>query len=280
MKIFLRDLWRKCGKGLNIFNHWEELCGLDAYLWRPFLMLSVGAVLVFAGDMFGLWALLAHQMTFTLPGHFFAADVVWMLYILLPVLPVTILGQEMFMARSRSSKANDAWWVYLYRYIKGIAALLMASLVSVVIGIAAIPYILKHIELLMQGPKTAKAIAMLMAFGGLGLTTGLVLLAVVILICVALTYGLAFIMQGKSVYESMRKGLKLLRAHWMYTTALMLLQFGVTSAIEWMGMLLHTKFPYTFIFHGIHFAMAVVFLLYWALLFSYHKRISKVPTTR
>ena len=123
MSIVLRDVLRKGSKGLNLVNHWDELWSLDDHLVRPFRVVIGGALVALVGEFSGLWDMISSVLADTVPSMFLPIDMTGLLYLLVPIFALSLLGQEMFMARSRSSKANDALLVYLLRYMLAIGFL-------------------------------------------------------------------------------------------------------------------------------------------------------------
>lgn len=129
-------------------------------------------------------------------------------------------------------------------------------------------------------PKSLSVIGMLI---GLGLAA-VALYAVVFyffrLSIIFSTYALAFIMQGKGIGESISKGTKLFNAHWAYTAGLMTLFAVIAIGLEYSADHLFALTRHEWINEVKGFALSTLLLLYCALFFSYHKRVSKVPTSR
>ncbi len=280
MSIVLRDVLRKGSKGLNLVNHWDELWSLDDQLRRPFRVLIGGALIALVGDFSGLWDMAATALTHFVPSMFLPLDITGFIYLLIPIFSLSLLGQEMFMARSRSSKANDALWVYLARYMLAITFLATVAAGGFVLAKCGGEYLITQMQLLIAQPKTTVDMLLMAGIGATSVVLVLVLLFLIRVVLAAMTYTMAFLMQGKPLFESIRKGQKLFAAHSIYTISLMLLQFGFNSAFSIAGEYAYDRFPYALINHGIHFATVVILLLYCALMFSYHKRIAKIPTNR
>jgi len=280
VSIVLRDVLRKGSKGLNLVNHWDELWSLDDQLARPFKVLIGGAIIALVGEFTGLWDLLSGVLSNVLPGFLLPIDITGLIYLLVPIFALSLLGQEMFMARSRSSKANDALWVYIARYMLAITFLATVGALAFLIAKCGGEYLITQMELLLANPKTFYDMLLIAGMGAAGLVLAVTLILLARIVLAAMTYTMAFLMQGKPLIESIRKGQKLFAAHWIYTVCLMLLQFGFNSAFSIAGEYAYDRFPYALINHGIHFATVLVLLVYCALMFSYHKRISKIPTNR
>jgi hypothetical protein len=265
---------------LNLVNHWDELWSLDDQLKRPLKVLFAGAAIALVGDLTGLWDVITQALADVLPALLQPIDITAFIYLLVPVFALSILGQEMFMARSRSSKANDALWVYLVRYVLAITFLATTAAIAFVLAKCGGEYLIEHIQSLIAQPQTAHTMLLIAGMSAVSLLLIGVLVFLLRVVLAGMTYTMAFIMQGKPLFESIRKGQKLFSAHAIYTLSLMFLQFGFNSAFSIAGEYAYDRFQYSIINHGIHFATVLVLLLYCTLMFAYHKRISKIPTNR
>ena len=282
-----RDFGRKVAKGFNIKGHFEEVLELREYVQGPWLLLVVGTVLAVVLRVLGVWAMLNGLITGMVPilNGMVSSQMIFLS--LLSYFYFPLLTQNIFMSRSKNSKSNESYITYVWRYFKGMATLVIvpSSMGFAFVG-SAVFMILQTLASMQQEARTLLTLLimvflyflLLVILGGVTFITFFYGIGV-------FTYSFAFLLQGHSIRESVIRGVRLFSTQRAYTLSLIAL-FFITPALVHLGVLeisskyLPNVFRNEFVQEFFGYVYMVWYLIYYTVFFAYHKRVSKIPSSR
>ena len=282
-----KDFGRKVAKGFNIKAHFEEVLELREYIQAPWLLLVVGTMLAVVLRVLGVWGMLNGLIAGMIPmlNGLVNSQIIFLSVLSYFYLP--LLAQNIFMSRAKSNKSHESYITYMWRYVKGMVALILGpSALAFTLVVFVIYIILPILISLQEGPRTLLTLLMmgllyLLVFVVLG---GVSFVSIVYGIGLC-TYSFAFLLQGHSLHESVSRGMRLFSAQRAYTLSLIAL-FFVTPMLVHFGILaiIANYFPNVsgneFLKEFLGYVYMVWYLIYYTLFFAYHKRVSKIPSSR
>lgn len=245
MLTSLKKQCPKVVKGFNVLSHARDIWASRTKLY-PSLALFIGwfsltALVDWSGllDAYGLSPFVSLS--------------------LMPLFMLVSLAYELFV----SGTDSDSRGSYLIAFARVAKSVLLVFLCSILLGICCVPAVYAF-DLICSGQTWH-----LRLFGcGLGVLIVYVGMHVAFELLGLGTCASGFILQGKSVRDALSRGRLLFAKHWAYLLALHILY----SILQWLLVFFLGSFVY-----GYHAFFALIGLLYAFLVFSYHKRVSRLP---
>jgi hypothetical protein len=282
---FPKEFGRKLVKGFNVVDHWDELMGLREYVQGPWLMLVAGTIFATVLRMVGIWDKANALVVSVVPA---LAGIVNTQIIFLSVLTyfyLPLLAQNIFMSRSKSSKHNESFLCYFWRYLKGmVAVVIVPSIVYFVVFIGGIAAVVQPLVTLLQGPKTALNVVMLAGLSLVSLVMAICFLIATALMFALPTYAFAFALQGVGVKDALVRGIRLFMSQWVYTSGLLSLFLLLPMLIRVLLVVFGAQYVHILQAPLVGdigtYLMMLSVLVYYTLFFAYHKRVSKIPSSR
>jgi len=277
----LLDGMRKFSKSFNVVALYEELVGIKEQLANAFMVLVAGVFLSYAADFFGFWHLFHLHVSFLVNVPFMPIDIREYVVSLQPFFFLSMLARDMFASRSpRLQKKDDTYLTYLWRYIKAVFLIAAVFVPCYLLAQTALGFQTAFLHRLSGAPfgllyclYFCFALALSLFFAVLALWACRWLL-------VLITYWFAFIMQGKGPREALQRASKIFASHWAYALGLIALLMGGSWLVGYVFEYLLRAAPNSLLGACDNLLSSSLLLLYCALFFSYHKRVSKVPTSR
>ncbi len=281
-----KEFGRKLFKGLNVVEYWETFMGLREHAQGALYFILGGALAATVLRIVGVWHNLDDVVVGFLPALAGMVNTKLIFLSLLSYIYLPLVGQQIFMARSKNSKHNDSYITYFGRYLKAMLVVVgLPSIAHVVASSVPLLLILHASGRLLTGPQTALTIALWCGLGLIWLVViGFVCAGFAVLLGLG-TYSFAFVLQGVGLRDSVVRGVRLFFAQWVYTVTLILVfLFGPNVFFQVMPSILGAAyFPIlkTAFVQELFFYMGMfTTLVYYVVFFAYHKRVSKVPSSR
>lgn len=241
---YLKKSWPKFLKGFDMRSHAREVWALRRK-WYPAVALWAGWILVTAlVDASGV--LDAYQLSSVVSLG------------LMPVFMMGSLVQELF-----SSAAGDGRLSYgaaLWRLSKSVALIILFGLI---LGICLVPAFYAFDLLCLGQAWHVRLFGLVLGIVVVSVSAGVAFELLGLGTCVC-----GFIFQGKPLREALSRGRVLFIKQWPYFVALQLM----FNAVDWCAKFLLSRWAYASLS-----VSALLMLLYGFLVFSYHKRLSRLP---
>lgn len=266
---FLQEIGWKFLKGINVVEHQRELANLRTNLLLPLSILFVGSSLSSALFVLGSWKQVA-ALTSPMLHEYIVS--------LVSIFAISELARQLFGAKIKTKEYVE--WIYIGRYLKGFLLAGAVFVPAIFMAQFGMDEMGRYIFFYGAQPKTMAVVVWLGLLSLVSLALGALVLYLFRLALIFSTYTLALIMQGRGFKEAIVKGSRLFSSHWPYVAGLILLFMVCATGIEGLFELCFVSNSSIVVSESRGFLLSVLLLLYCALFFSYHRRVSKVPTSR
>jgi len=274
----VRDLGEKFLKGINVIGHARELEGLRTQLIVPFIILVAGSCVSSLILAAGSWGLFTRWLGAAFHSSLTSLTLHEYMISLVSVLAIAELARQLFGVKARLKKYIE--WEYVWRYFKGFALAIAVFVPALFFSQFGVNELFRTLAFYGVQPKTIPVVLWLFFLSIVTLLGCALIVYLFRLSLVFSTYTLAFIMQGRGMGEAILKGSRLFNTQWPYILGLILLFMVCATGIEGFFDFWLISYPRVITSELRGFLLSGLLLLYCALFFSYHRRVSKVPTGR